>query len=266
MGHSLSSSPHRALEHKPIGVSASHAAFACGCQLMLTPAHTCCCLLPSSRSFAASYSADGIFIHVGGFCLLSETEYSFLSALYAFPKKVLYSTRPADSRRAGAADGTAGSTPVVMRATYLPSASWYASLPAKDQQLDFDPTTPTAINPFNTFLLPSRPQTKEDVAEPFFVMGKVSASSHCIARSPHLPANPASLVSLHMLAGAKPPWPSSNNHQVRLAVTCAVQACRPIKSSPAACSETPFVAPCLPRNCVTRIRRGHAKGLLQCFK
>jgi hypothetical protein len=133
------------------------------CNLSLTALFT--------RFAAASYSDDGIFITIGGIC----AENSYLSALYAFSKKALYSTPPAHNRRAGAADSSAASsTPVVMRATYLPSASWYASLPAKDQLLEFDPFNPNT-NAFNTYVLPSRPQSVEDVPEPFFVMGKVSA-------------------------------------------------------------------------------------------
>lgn len=108
-----------------------------------------------------TYSTDGIFISVAGFCG-SNGENGFLTALYAFPKKVLY-TRPAGNNSV-----------VVHRATYLPSTGWYRSLPTKDQMLNFDPDSSAIFNPFNTFVLPSRPQAKEDAFDPFFVIGKVS--------------------------------------------------------------------------------------------
>lgn len=105
----------------------------------------------------ASYSNDALFIDIGLFCADS-----FLNTLYAFPKRVLY-TPPADNQ----ADIN------VWRATYLPSSSWYHSLPSKDQLLVYDPTDPSFTNPFNTFLLPARPQIRKDVSDPMFVMGKV---------------------------------------------------------------------------------------------
>lgn len=111
----------------------------------------------------ASYSSDGVFISVGLFCSASPDNVDHLSTLYAFPKSTLYSnpTSPSQSM-------------TVMRATYLPSSSWYRSLPLKDQLLAVDPTQdPTSSNAFNTWVLPARPQTAKDVADPFFVIGKV---------------------------------------------------------------------------------------------
>lgn len=109
----------------------------------------------------ASYSADGIFVSVGGYCEDDDNFYGFAAALYAFPKKALYSNPRNDAKDLA-----------VFRATYLPSSSWYRSLPAADQLLTFDPDYPSE-NAFNNFVLPSRPQTIRDVHDPYFVMGKV---------------------------------------------------------------------------------------------
>lgn len=117
------------------------------------------------RTSQASYSTDGIFINILGFCYDADYTYGFASALYALPKKTLYS-RPSNDARDLA----------VFRATYLPSSSWYRSLPVGDQLLTFDPDYPSD-NAFNTALLPSRPQSVHDVHEPYFVMGKVRGAT-----------------------------------------------------------------------------------------
>lgn len=113
-----------------------------------------------------SYSHDGIFASVGGFCLVipeadDERTIGYLTALFAFPKKALYSTPPADAEDVK-----------VYQATYLPASSWYRSLSAKDQLLIYDPDYPSDP-PFNTWVLPSRPIHIEDVHHPILVMGKV---------------------------------------------------------------------------------------------
>lgn len=119
-----------------------------------------------------SYSEDGIYVSVGGFCLetkngVDET-LGFLSALWAFPKKVLYTTPATEAAVA------------VFRAMYLPGSSWYRSLSIKDQLLPFNPVPDpegTSVVPFNTWVLPSRPTSIEDVSDPVFVMGKVRAQA-----------------------------------------------------------------------------------------
>jgi hypothetical protein len=121
--------------------------------------HCCCAVLWAAA--AASYSDEGIFITIMGVCLpdISLGE----SAVFAFPKKALYET-PISTV-----------APRIMRATYLPSAPWFASLPAGEQLLDVSEEAPA----FNTYVLPARPQTAKDSSEPHFVMGKVGAPQLC---------------------------------------------------------------------------------------
>lgn len=117
-----------------------------------------------------SYSSDGIFISVGQYCYDDyamspfRNFYDYLAAVYVFPKKVLY-TPPAD-----------GTKPTVYRATYFPSASWFRSLPLKDQVREYDPSYPYSNSEtFDIWAMPSRPQGEEDVVERLLVMGKVIA-------------------------------------------------------------------------------------------
>lgn len=111
-----------------------------------------------------SYSNDGLFIHVMAHCETSSVYHSVVSALYVFPKIAIFSTPPA---------GATSANITVPRATYLTSSAWYRSLSPRDQTLTYDPYTATYMNAFNTYVLPSRPQSIEDIHDPVFVIGKV---------------------------------------------------------------------------------------------
>lgn len=69
----------------------------------------CCAVLCCAQT---SYSENGIFVGFAGFCLLDNDEVNYLSALLAFPKKVLYTTPPSAQDVA------------VYRAMYLPATFW----------------------------------------------------------------------------------------------------------------------------------------------
>jgi len=112
----------------------------------------------------ASFSDDGIFVGMGTYCgdFKQEDTHAFLSVLYAYSKKTLYS-EPGDS-------------PVVWTAAYYGPTSWYRSVPPPAQMVIED-----AFKPFNNYIQPARPQDKDDVADkPLFVM-KVSDTLMSIA-------------------------------------------------------------------------------------
>jgi hypothetical protein len=119
----------------------------------------CCCAVHPP---AASYSNDGFFVSIRGSC-----QDSYLSAVLAFSKKTLYTTPTKAGPAPGEQPGVNATE--IFKATYLTSSGWYFSLPPKDQLKDFD----DGRNAFNTFVLPARPQSAKDCADPHFVMGKV---------------------------------------------------------------------------------------------
>ena len=127
------------------------------------------CLLDPAPALCAppqtSYSDDGVFVTLQAACgnfSNSSVPSSALTALFVFSKSQLYTT-----------PGPNG-TLEVHRATYLPNGAWYRSLPQSQLLLNFYPESDNDVNPFNALILPSRPQSLEDVDDPVFVMGKVS--------------------------------------------------------------------------------------------
>lgn len=102
-----------------------------------------------------------MFISIAAQC--GET--GFLSSLFVFSKKALYSTPPAT--------GTS-----IYRATYYPSSAWFRSLSVKDQDIEYIPGFGFGGNAynFNTWVLPSKPQSAEDTHDAVFVMGNVSGA------------------------------------------------------------------------------------------
>jgi hypothetical protein len=126
----------------------------------MSAASCCAAVAVLCVSAAASYCDEGIYLSIFGVCgpwFQTGAEVQYLSAVFAFPKKALY-TKPAS--KVG---------PSIMRATYT-TATWFYSLPPEDQALNFDDGNPA----FNNYVLPARPQTERDCSEPHFVMGKVS--------------------------------------------------------------------------------------------
>lgn len=109
----------------------------------------------------ASYSEDGIFVGMGTYCgdFSHDDGHAFLSVLYAYSKKTLYS-KPGDK-------------PCVWAAAYYGPTSWYRSVPPPAQMVIED-----SFKPFNNYIQPSRPQDKEDVTDkPMFVMKVRSTTS-----------------------------------------------------------------------------------------
>lgn len=145
------------------------ALLACDCWQQMCACVSLCLLVFCLLPLQPSYSVDGIFASIIAFCIKPEGPEvtAFATAVHVFPKKALYGPPPsADS----AADFK------VWRATYLPAQSWYYSLPARDQVLQFDadplPGYEVATE-VSAPVRPALPQTAQDAADPVIVMGKV---------------------------------------------------------------------------------------------
>lgn len=111
---------------------------------------------PANATLQGTFSDDAIIVAMGVYCgtFASDETHSFLSVMYAFSKKALYTKPPAH-----------GNTEIYA-ATYLSPGAWYRSVPPGGQALVED-----NFKPFNNYIQPARPQTAEDVSKPpLFVM------------------------------------------------------------------------------------------------
>jgi hypothetical protein len=106
-----------------------------------------------------TFSDDAIVVAMGVYCgsFASDESHSFLSVMYAYSKKALYSKPPKN----GGCE--------IYAATYLSSGAWYRSVPPSGQALVED-----NFKPFNNYIQPARPQCAEDVPKPPLFVMKVS--------------------------------------------------------------------------------------------
>jgi hypothetical protein len=84
---------------------------------------------------------------------------AFLSVVYAYSKKVLY-TKPSSGRCR------------IYAATYFAPTSWYRSVPPSGQAF-----IENSFKPFNSYITPARPQDIEDMFQPPMLVMKVCNSS-----------------------------------------------------------------------------------------
>lgn len=172
-----------------------------------------------------SYSVDGFFASINAFCVkpAGPEVTAFATAVHVFPKKALYGPPPP-------ADPAADFK--IWRATYLPAQSWYYSLPAHDQvlQFDADPLPGYVVgNELGAPVTPALPQTAQDAADPVIVMGKVGRQRlvpgqegggvcSCLAR-----ADKAGVRTLVLACTESFPWRHAAARQLKL--TCVRRCC-----------------------------------------
>jgi hypothetical protein len=99
-------------------------------------------------------------VYCGNFT--SDDTRAFMSVVYAYSKRVLYTTPSSKQLR-------------VYAATYLAPTSWYRSVPPSGQAL-----VENSFKPFNSYIQPARPQDIDDVSQPPMLVMKVCDSSFCI--------------------------------------------------------------------------------------
>lgn len=108
-----------------------------------------------------TFTDDAVIVSMGLYCgnFDSDDTRSFLSVVYAYSKRALY-TKPSVGRCR------------IYAATYLAPTSWYWSVPPSGQAL-----VENSFKPFNSYIQPARPQDIEDMSKPPMLVMKVCTNS-----------------------------------------------------------------------------------------
>jgi hypothetical protein len=118
---------------------------------------TAACLYPQG-----TFTDDAVIVALGVYCGNFEgadENRAFLSVVFAYSKKALYTKPPEDGCN-------------IYAATYFPATSWYRSVPPSGQAL-----VEAKFKPFNNYVQPARPQDYDDVMKRPMLVMKVKPQS-----------------------------------------------------------------------------------------